>query len=194
MRAYHRVDPLMDERKSHYTPAQLGAFLKVQLLAGRQSHRGRFRSLDALRGAMPASYLKHLSFLVAEGDLVVTDAGVYVDGWDEWQEGDITVAERMARLGSQVRVLVVLADGMTRGSVDALRAVVADVEATGTTVLGIGIGDDTVENAYHRSQVVEAPDQLAAAMVEGTRAALRRSLALHGMDTWWARSSRKEAS
>jgi hypothetical protein len=108
----------------------------------------------------------------------------------------IHAAERMGRLGAQVRVLIVLADGMTRGSVEALRRSVDAVEATGTTVLGIGIGDDTVENAYHRSQVVEQPDQLTQAMVEGTRAALRRSLALQGMDTWWMRASesRKEAS
>jgi hypothetical protein len=64
-------------------------------------------------------------------------------------------------------------------------------------VLGIGIGDDTVDNAYRRAEVVERPDQLANAMVEGTRSALRRSLALQGLDTWWIRSSRairKEAS
>lgn len=109
----------------------------------------------------------------------------------------IHAAERMARLGAQVRVLIVLADGMTRGSVEALRSSVAAVEASGTTVLGIGIGDDTVDNAYKRSQVVEQPEQLTTAMVDGTRAALRRSLAIHGMDTWWLRSStepRKEAS
>ncbi|CAN5892730.1 hypothetical protein BH23ACT5_BH23ACT5_13680 [soil metagenome] len=106
-------------------------------------------------------------------------------------------AERMSRLGAQVRVLVVLADGMTRGSVDSLRSVVTSLEGAGTTVLGIGIGDDTVVNAYKRAEVVEQPDQLTRAMIDGTRAALRRSLALWGMDTWWLRSStvnRKEAS
>ena len=104
MRAYHRVDPLMDERKSHYTPAQFGAFLKVQLVAGRQSHRGRFRSLDALRGALPGAYAKHVQFLVDEGDVVIGKGGlVYVDGWDEWQEGDVTVKERMARLRNRKR-------------------------------------------------------------------------------------------
>lgn len=109
----------------------------------------------------------------------------------------IHAAERMARLGAQVRVLIVLADGMTRGSVDALRSSVSAVEASGTIVLGIGIGDDTVENAYHRAQVVEQPDQLAAAMVDGTRSALRRGLARQGMEAWWLRSSpenKKEAS
>lgn len=109
----------------------------------------------------------------------------------------IHAAERMARLGAQVRVLVVLADGMTRGSVESLRSAVSSVEGSGTTVLGIGIGDDTVTNAYHRAEVVEQPDQLTSAMVEGTRTALRRSLALQGLDTWWVRptyESRKEAS
>lgn len=109
----------------------------------------------------------------------------------------IHAAQRMSRLGAQVRVLVVLADGMTRGSVEDLQAAVSSVESDGTTVLGIGIGDDTVENAYHRAEVVERPEQLAAAMVDGTRTALRRSLALSGMDSWWitsSRQTRKEAS
>ncbi|MEX1043736.1 MAG: hypothetical protein WD020_03770, partial [Acidimicrobiia bacterium] len=42
-------------------------------------------------------------------------------------------AERLARLGSSVRVLVVLADGMTRGSLRALEATVESVERSGTT-------------------------------------------------------------
>src|SRR5690606_41467397 len=64
------------------------------------------------------------------------------------------------------RVLIVLADGMTRGSVEALQAAVSAVEGTGTTVLGIGIGDDTVFDAYQRAEVVERPDRLAVAMVD----------------------------
>jgi len=99
-------------------------------------------------------------------------------------------AERMARLGGQVRVLVVLADGMTRGSLIDLRETVEAIERSGTTVLGIGIGDDTVANAYGRNQVVEHPAELATAMIEGVRSSLRRSLSLWGMDTWWSRSAR----
>ena len=103
MRAYHRVDPLMDERKSHYSPAQFGAFLKVQLLAGRQARRGWFRSEAALRGALPGPYVRHLDFLIAQGDIKMADAGIYVDGWDEWQEGDLTVRDRMAALRNRKR-------------------------------------------------------------------------------------------
>ena len=101
----------------------------------------------------------------------------------------VHAAERMGRLGADVRILMVLADGMTRGSIDALTKSVESVESTGTTVIGIGIGDHTVDQAYRRHEVVEEPDQLTAAMVEGTRGALRRSLAYSGMDTWWLRAS-----
>ncbi len=101
----------------------------------------------------------------------------------------IHAAERMARLGAQVRVLMVLADGMTRGSLEALAKSVAAIEAGGTTVIGIGIGDHTVDEAYRRHEVVSQPEDLAQAMIDGTRNALRRSLALWGMDTWWLRAS-----
>jgi hypothetical protein len=84
---------------------------------------------------------------------------------------------------------MVLADGMTRGSVQSLTSSVESVEGSGTTVIGIGIGDHTVDQAYRRHQVVEQPDQLANAMIEGVRGALRRSLAISGMDTWWLRAS-----
>ncbi|MFP4072429.1 MAG: hypothetical protein ACLFVZ_00190 [Actinomycetota bacterium] len=101
----------------------------------------------------------------------------------------VHASERMGRLGADVRILMVLADGMTRGSVQNLTSAVESVEATGTTVIGIGIGDHTVDQAYRRHQVVDEPDQLANAMIEGARGALRRSLAFSGMDTWWLRAS-----
>ena len=57
------------------------------------------------------------------------------------------------------------------------------------TVLGIGIGDDTVQSAYSRAQIVERPDELARAMIDGVRSALRKSIAITGGDTWWAHQS-----
>jgi hypothetical protein len=118
MKAYHRTDPLMDERKGHYSPGQLGAFVKVQLLAGRQTRRGRFRSAAALKSMLPGAYSRHVDFLVEQGDVIpatrhpVCDqcpkgasprGEVYIDGWDEWQEGDLTVGERMKRLRNKKR-------------------------------------------------------------------------------------------
>lgn len=101
----------------------------------------------------------------------------------------IHAADRMGRLGADVRILMVLADGMTRGSVEALTKSVQEVELSGTTVIGLGIGDHTMDVAYRRHEAVDQPDQLARAMVDGTRDALRRSLSLSGMDTWWLRAS-----
>ena len=99
-------------------------------------------------------------------------------------------AERLAARRTQVRMLVVLADGMTRGSIETLTASVDAVEASGTTVLGIGIGDATVEAAYSRSRVVARPEALTQAMIEGVRSALRRSIVLSGGDTWWGHEGR----
>lgn len=98
-------------------------------------------------------------------------------------------ADRLERLGANVRVLVVLADGMTRGSLSALAKTVTQIEEAGTTVLGIGIGDDTVTRTYHRYAVVDRPDALTVAMVDGVRSALRRSLAMSGLDAWWVRAA-----
>jgi hypothetical protein len=104
---------------------------------------------------------------------------------------ELNVAYATARLQSRratVPIMVVLADGMTRGSVEALSQTVAQAEQAGTTVLGIGIGDGTVQTAYSRNQVVDRPDALTRAMVDGVRSGLRRSLAMWGADSWWARS------
>lgn len=92
-------------------------------------------------------------------------------------------AERMARLGATVRVLVVLADGMTRGSSHELQAAVARAEANGTIVLGIGIGEDTVETVYSRYQIVERPETLARSVIEGVKGSLRRTLHAEGFSS-----------
>ena len=101
-------------------------------------------------------------------------------------------AGRLVNHGARVRVMVVLADGMTRGSVEALARSVEEVDGRGTTVLGIGVGDDTVVSAYRHHQVISRPDELANSMVAGVRMALRRGLALDGEDTWWIRAGRQQ--
>lgn len=138
MRAYHRVDPLMDERKSDYSPAQLGAFMKVQLVAGRQAQRGRFRSRKALEGALPAAYARHVAFLLAQGDVVIRpDGSVYVDGWDEWQEGDLNVGERMRRLRARQRDALGRNDARNGQRHDGVTR-----PSPAATGIGIGIGVD----------------------------------------------------
>jgi hypothetical protein len=100
-------------------------------------------------------------------------------------------AKRLAARQVSTRILVVLADGMTRGSVQDLADSVFAVEQTGAVVLGIGIGDQTVQAAYSRNQIVEDPRELAAAMVDGVRSTLYQTLAVMGGNTWWAHSSER---
>ena len=88
----------------------------------------------------------------------------------------IHAAHRLAGQGAETRLLMVLADGMTRGSVRNLANAVSAIERGGATVLGIGIGDDTVAAAYPRHQIVQQPEELARAMVDGTKDLLRKSL------------------
>ncbi len=98
-------------------------------------------------------------------------------------------AERLSARNVSHRIVVVLADGMTRGSVQSLAETAASIDRGGTTVLGIGIGDDTVQAAYARNAVVEQPDALATAMVDGVRSALFRSIRQGGGGTWWTQGT-----
>ena len=110
-----------------------------------------------------------------------TDPDVIEAWWRRWPDANVGLATGRG-------LFVVDVDG----SVQALAESVASVEAGGATVIGIGIGDHTVDQAYSRHRVVDRPDQLARAMIDGTRLALRRSLGLSGMDTWWLRASEFE--
>ena len=98
-------------------------------------------------------------------------------------------AQRLTARKVSTRILVVLADGMTRGSIQSLADSVAAVEQGGTMVLGIGIGSGTVESTDSRYEVVERPEELAAAMIGGVRSSLYRTIAQMGGNTWWAHSS-----
>lgn len=94
-KAYLRIDPNLDQ--THPDP---GAFVRLLCAAARQPKRGRFKSwalvVSALgRGA--AGRLRDLGDLRADGEAWV------VPGWDTWQEGDLTVGERMARFRERHR-------------------------------------------------------------------------------------------
>lgn len=97
-RAYLRLDPGFDERKEHYPDGPYAALIAVFCLAESQPDRGRFRNERFLRALM-GKRGRHLVYLVARGDVVtLPDGRLYVDGWDEWQEGDWSVPERLTRL------------------------------------------------------------------------------------------------
>jgi hypothetical protein len=118
-RAYLRLDPHVYERKvlgvdadgvpiegwRAYSPAEFVAFVGCLALADQQPQRGYFRServlRELLRGAdgTGARIARLVPDLISRGDLIVQAGGrIYVDGWTEWQEGDLTVAERMRRM------------------------------------------------------------------------------------------------
>jgi hypothetical protein len=113
-RAYLRLSPRAFHEKvvvDRYPPGAFAAFLAVLCLAEEQPERGRFRSekllrllLDEPAEGVHVGWGKWLRHLVDHGDLVRQKGGVlYVAGWDEWQEGDVTVTERMNRLRSRKR-------------------------------------------------------------------------------------------
>ena len=103
MRAYLRLDPHATDRKSDYPDGAFRAFFEALCHAEQQPQRGRFRNRKLL-AVLLEKRSRWIPYLLEHGDLVETESGkLYVDGWDEWQEGDVTVKERMARLRSRQR-------------------------------------------------------------------------------------------
>lgn len=102
-RHYLRLDPAFDERKESYPDGPYAALIGTLCLAEAQPQRGRFRNqryLTALLGRRG----RHVPYLIEHGDLVRLDDGhLYVDGWDEWQEGDWKVAERVERIRNRAK-------------------------------------------------------------------------------------------
>ncbi len=133
-RAYLRLDPGFDEHKENYPDGPYAALICVFCLAESQPQRGRFRSAKFLRALM-GKRARHLAYLLEQGDLIEdSDGKLYVDGWDEWQEGDWKVGERLERLrvrreahgyrrnGSGPRVTVAPLEGATPGATESATA------------------------------------------------------------------------
>jgi hypothetical protein len=103
MRAYLRLDPNAAEKKEDYPDGAFRAFIECLCLAEQQPKRGRFRN-KRLLAVLLERRSRWIKYLIERGDLVELASGaLYVDGWDEWQEGDVTVSERMRRLRSRRR-------------------------------------------------------------------------------------------
>lgn len=94
-KAYLRMDPNIDMH-----PDFAGMVLLI-CAANRQPHRGRFDVSIVMRllGRKRADAFLRVRPGKKTPDLVeLSDGRIYLDGWDEWQEGDLTVGERVRRL------------------------------------------------------------------------------------------------
>lgn len=94
-KAYLRIDPNLDS--THPSPADM---IALMCAANRQPQRGRFKNADLAQRVLGRALYRRS---VERGDLIPNGVGIYVDGWDEWQEGDFTVGDRMARLRRRKR-------------------------------------------------------------------------------------------
>lgn len=130
-RAYLRVDPNIDQH-----PDPLGMVLL--LCAGaRQPERGRFKDRSVVVRAIGPARAKAM---IGRGDVVqLADSRWYMVGWDEWQEGDYTVGERMRRM--RARRSKAVAPDTTPPSPDR-NAVTTDASSSSPSDSLIGDGDD----------------------------------------------------
>ena len=98
MRHYIRLDPEVWDHKLAYPDGAFAAFVGLLCCGEAQPARGRFKTLQILKAYM-GKRARWIPFLLEHGDLVALHGGgYYVEGWDEWQEGDWKVKERVDRI------------------------------------------------------------------------------------------------
>ena len=94
-KAYLRIDPNLDA--THPAPGDMIALICA---GNRQPHRGHFKTPELAERVLGRTAYRRA---VDRGDLVPNGGGLYIDGWEEWQEHDWTVGERMRRLRARKR-------------------------------------------------------------------------------------------
>lgn len=103
MRAYLRLDPQLADTKAHYPDGAFRAFVEVLCFAEQQPTRGVFRNRKLL-AVLLDKRARWIGYLIDHADLIPMPTGhLVVDGWQEWQEGDWKVAERMKRVRNRER-------------------------------------------------------------------------------------------
>jgi len=99
-RVYIRVSPTLveDKEADGYPDGAITAYVKLLGKAAEQPSRGYFLNGTVLRGYM-GRHARWVKFMVEHADLVPQpDGRLYVERWEEWQEGDLTVADRVRRI------------------------------------------------------------------------------------------------
>ena len=138
-RAYLRIDPNVDQ----VYPEIRNTFVGLLCSGHRQPERGRYRDRRLVEALHSKSFVQRS---YARGDLVdLPDGRVYIDGWDHWQEGDLTVAERMRRLRERRRTR--RDGGVTETASPDRSDVTTDASSIGRgTSSGVGVGDSEPPN------------------------------------------------
>ena len=97
-------------RRPAYPPDAIVAFYGLLELAEEQPRRGHFESERLLRillegpACLGRRFARQVPFLILQGDLVpASGGGLDVEGWEILQEGDTTIADRVARFRSRKR-------------------------------------------------------------------------------------------
>jgi len=159
-RAYLRLDPGFFDRKAieqAYPAGAITALLGAFCHAEHQPTRGRFRDVRILR-ALLGPHAKWIPFLVDHRDLVMRRGQLYVDGWDEWQEGDWKVGERVARIRNRAR------DATVDVTPDVTVPVTADV--TDETVYNLSDGgrQSVIDSGGGKRSAGDSPQRIAKAV------------------------------
>jgi 5-methylcytosine-specific restriction endonuclease McrA len=94
-KAYLRIDPNLDS--THPAPADMVALLCA---ANRQPKRGRFKSPELAMRVLGKGLFNRA---MRRGDLIAEEDGLYVAHWDEWQEGNLPVGDRMRLIRGQTK-------------------------------------------------------------------------------------------
>lgn len=129
-RAYLRIDPNIDQ----VYPELRSTFVGLLCAAHRQPERGRFRDRRLVEQLCGRAYVGRA---FDRGDLAELGNGrVYVLGWDEWQEGDMTVAERMRRMRDRRK-----RNRVTPQASPDRSGVTTDAVAKGESSPVVGVGD-----------------------------------------------------
>jgi hypothetical protein len=133
-------------------PDPLGMVM-LMCAAARQPDRGRFRERRVLERIVGR---KRLAEMLERKDVVELGGSYYVEGWDEWQEGDMTVSERMRRM--RARKASLKRNGVTPSASPPRTDVTTDavVENSNGSLQGVDVDVDVDERLNETSERREA--------------------------------------